>query len=138
MWPYKTGDLLKEVQLIWNILWQGKKRWPFNTGDHMGRFDCTSVITHVISYESHQISQCDRCDKIVEYFAWSQLRPHWFHEWIKPDITLIATGRSQLKSSFSIIIFTSRIYFFLRQDHIYTISYWYLVKKCRCWFKANL
>jgi hypothetical protein len=25
--------LLKEVQFIWNILWQDKKRWPFNTGD---------------------------------------------------------------------------------------------------------
>ena len=32
-WPYKTGDLLKEVQLIWNFLWQDKKRWPYKTGD---------------------------------------------------------------------------------------------------------
>ena len=23
-WPYKTGDLLKEVQFIWNFLWQEK------------------------------------------------------------------------------------------------------------------
>jgi len=26
MCPYKTGDLLKEVQLIWNFLWQDKKK----------------------------------------------------------------------------------------------------------------
>ena len=23
----------KQVQFIWNVLWQDKKRWPFNTGD---------------------------------------------------------------------------------------------------------
>jgi hypothetical protein len=32
-WPYKTGDLLKEVKFRWNFLWQKKKvtfqyRWP--------------------------------------------------------------------------------------------------------------
>ena len=43
MWPYKTGDLLKEVQLTWNFLWQVKKkvtfyyRWLLNRGDHI---DC--------------------------------------------------------------------------------------------------
>ena len=30
---HKTGDLLIEVQFIWNFSWQDKKRWPFNTGD---------------------------------------------------------------------------------------------------------
>jgi hypothetical protein len=40
-WPYKTGDLLKEVQFIWNFLRQDKKKWPLNTGDCMCRFDCT-------------------------------------------------------------------------------------------------
>jgi hypothetical protein len=36
MWPYRTGDLLKEVQFIWHFLWQDKKkvtfkyRWLFN------------------------------------------------------------------------------------------------------------
>ena len=45
MWPYKTGDLLKEVQFICNFLWKDKKnvafeyRWPLNRGDHMDRFD---------------------------------------------------------------------------------------------------
>ena len=24
-WPYKTGDLLKEVQFVWNFLWQQEK-----------------------------------------------------------------------------------------------------------------
>ena len=44
-WAYQTGDLLEEVQFIWNFLWQDKK-WPFNTGDWfkrgdcIGRFDC--------------------------------------------------------------------------------------------------
>ena len=31
-WPYKTGDLLKEVQFIWNFLSQDKKGWPLNAG----------------------------------------------------------------------------------------------------------
>jgi hypothetical protein len=37
----KTGDLLKEIQFIWNVLWQDKKkvifacRWLLNRGDHM-------------------------------------------------------------------------------------------------------
>jgi hypothetical protein len=30
-----TGDLLKEVQFIWNFLWYDNKRWPFNTGDFL-------------------------------------------------------------------------------------------------------
>ena len=28
-WPYKIGDLLKEVQFIWNFLWQDKKNVTF-------------------------------------------------------------------------------------------------------------
>ena len=28
-WPYKTGDLLKEVLLIWKFLWQDKKKMSF-------------------------------------------------------------------------------------------------------------
>jgi hypothetical protein len=28
-WPYKTGDLLKEVEFIWNLLWQEKKKVTF-------------------------------------------------------------------------------------------------------------
>jgi len=28
-WPHKTGDLLKEVQFIWNFLWQNKKKVTF-------------------------------------------------------------------------------------------------------------
>jgi len=41
----KTGDLLKEVQFIWNFLWQDKKnvtfkyRWLLNRGDHKDRLD---------------------------------------------------------------------------------------------------
>jgi len=27
--PYKTGVILKEVQFIWNFLWQDKKRVTF-------------------------------------------------------------------------------------------------------------
>ena len=29
MWPYKTDDLLKEVQFIWKYLWQDKKKVTF-------------------------------------------------------------------------------------------------------------
>ena len=44
-WPYKTGDLLKEVQFVWNFLWQDKKKVTFEyrllliRGDHMGKID---------------------------------------------------------------------------------------------------
>ena len=53
-WSFKTGDLLKKVQFIWNFLWLGKKRmtfkyrWLLNRGDHMNRFDCSSEsIYHI-------------------------------------------------------------------------------------------
>jgi hypothetical protein len=55
-WPYKTGDLLKEVQSIWNYLWQDKKRvtfkyrWLLNGGDRMGRFYCILPWTSRNSY----------------------------------------------------------------------------------------
>jgi hypothetical protein len=54
--PYKTGDLIKEVQVIWNFLWQNKKkvtyfkRWILNRGDRMGRFhrhDITEILLKV-------------------------------------------------------------------------------------------
>jgi hypothetical protein len=32
--PYKTGDFYDDT----------RKRWPFNTGDCMGRLDCTMVL----------------------------------------------------------------------------------------------
>jgi hypothetical protein len=28
-WPYKAGDLLKEVEFIWNLLLQDKKKVTF-------------------------------------------------------------------------------------------------------------
>ena len=28
-WPYKTGDLVNEVQFLWNFLWQDKKMVTF-------------------------------------------------------------------------------------------------------------
>jgi hypothetical protein len=31
-WPFKTGDLLKEVQFIWTFLWQDKKKVTSLTG----------------------------------------------------------------------------------------------------------
>ena len=36
------GDLLKNVQFIWNFLWQDEKKWLLNRGDRMCRFDCIS------------------------------------------------------------------------------------------------
>jgi hypothetical protein len=46
-WSSKTGDLLKEVQFIWNFLWQQEKgdlliQMTAYRGDHMGRFNCIS------------------------------------------------------------------------------------------------
>jgi hypothetical protein len=43
-WLYKRGDLLKEVQFIWNLLWKDKKgvtfwyRWPH------GQVFCTMLL----------------------------------------------------------------------------------------------
>ena len=57
MWPYKTGDFLKEVQFIWKFLWQDKKkvtflyRWLLNRGDYMGRFDC--ILYEWLAYKVH-------------------------------------------------------------------------------------
>ena len=48
---YKTGDLLKEVQFIWQFLWQVKKRWYFNKGDRMDRFDCTYLLRYRNNHE---------------------------------------------------------------------------------------
>jgi hypothetical protein len=31
--PYKTGDLLKEIQFIWNFYHMKRKGWTFDTGD---------------------------------------------------------------------------------------------------------
>ena len=48
----RQGDLLKEVQFIWNFLWQDNKkitfqyRWLLNRGDRMDWFD------YIIYYES--------------------------------------------------------------------------------------
>ena len=32
-WSFKTDDILKEVQFIWNFLWQDKKKVTLNTDD---------------------------------------------------------------------------------------------------------
>jgi len=29
MWSFKTGELVKDVQFIWNFLWQDKKKMTF-------------------------------------------------------------------------------------------------------------
>ena len=50
--PYKTGDVLIEVQFIWNCLWHDKKnvtfwyRWLLNRGDRMGRLDCNYILLY--------------------------------------------------------------------------------------------
>ena len=48
-WSFKTGNLLKEVQFIWNFIWQDNKkttykyRWLLNRDDRIGRFDCILI-----------------------------------------------------------------------------------------------
>ena len=48
-WSFKTVNLLKEVEFIWNFLWQDNKkatfkcRWLLNRGDCIGRFDCILI-----------------------------------------------------------------------------------------------
>ena len=44
-WPYKTGDLLKEVQCTWNVLWQNKKILPLNTGDCLTEMNTCTGLT---------------------------------------------------------------------------------------------
>jgi hypothetical protein len=45
-WPYKTGDLLRNIQFIRIFfrqdtkMWPIKYRWLLNRGDRMSRFDC--------------------------------------------------------------------------------------------------
>jgi hypothetical protein len=45
-------DLLKEVQFIWNFLWQDKKRWLLNTGDYLMEVVTTweglTMLNHVV------------------------------------------------------------------------------------------
>lgn len=38
-WSFKTGNLLKKFQFIWDFLWQDKKKWHFYT------FDCLKEVT---------------------------------------------------------------------------------------------
>jgi hypothetical protein len=51
--PDRTGDLLKEVQFIWNVLWQDRVRGPFklrwllNRGNHMGRSDFIFFLMNI-------------------------------------------------------------------------------------------
>jgi hypothetical protein len=69
LWPYKTGNLIKEVQLIhmkFSITGQ-EKRWLFNTGDCLIEVTVWAGLT--VHYES---LQCNR-DPIIErksYGSW--------------------------------------------------------------------
>ena len=57
---HRKSDLLKEVQFIWNFLWQDKKRvtlkyrWLLNRSDCMSRFDYSHIKT--IAQNDHLIS----------------------------------------------------------------------------------
>ena len=57
-WPYKAGDLLTEVEFIWNILWQDKKKmtfkymWLLNRSDLMGRLDCITYVPECLQIRS--------------------------------------------------------------------------------------
>jgi hypothetical protein len=44
-WPYKIDDLLKEVQFIWNFLWQDKKNMTFKYRWLLYRGDCLIEVT---------------------------------------------------------------------------------------------
>jgi hypothetical protein len=55
MWSFKTCDLLKQVQFIWNFLWQEKKSLTFfNTGDCLIKVnawaDLTVLIPHISEF----------------------------------------------------------------------------------------
>jgi hypothetical protein len=50
-WPYKTGDLLRNIQFIRIFfrqdtkMWPIKYRWLLNRGDRMSKFDCIIKLT---------------------------------------------------------------------------------------------
>jgi len=43
---------LKRFKFIWILLWQDKKKLPFNTGDCMGRFDYMYILLYVVTCQS--------------------------------------------------------------------------------------
>jgi hypothetical protein len=45
---YKTGNLLKEIQFMWNFLWQDKKRWPLNAGDCLIEVTLWASLTVIV------------------------------------------------------------------------------------------
>jgi hypothetical protein len=49
-WSFKTGDLLKEVQFIWNFLWQDKKKVTLNTDDCLIEVNAWADLTLHIYY----------------------------------------------------------------------------------------
>ena len=76
-WPYKVGDLLKEVQFIWNILWQYNKLWPLNTGDCLIKVTSWAGLTE---YESVYFVNDNHLaiSSIVDYVLhtyWLLIRP---------------------------------------------------------------
>ena len=52
-WPYKTGDLFKEVPFIWNIQKRTSKWWPFNTCDCL--IEVTAWAGLTILWNKHEM-----------------------------------------------------------------------------------
>ena len=77
-WPYKTGDLLKEVKFIWNFYGRTRKRWLFNTGDCwiematwtvltvLGQFNGLSSLT-LKSFHLRKVTAKSICDLQILY-----------------------------------------------------------------------
>jgi hypothetical protein len=57
-WPYKTGDLLKEVQFTWILFIKGQdKWWPLNTGNCLIEVTaCAGLTAFTIEFYSYLFS----------------------------------------------------------------------------------
>jgi len=64
-WSFKTGDLLKKVQFIWNFVTGPEKGDIFNTGDCWGRFYCNSQIIPDKNKQASPLCYCDPIKDIV-------------------------------------------------------------------------
>ena len=87
-WPYKTGDIMTEVQFITNCQLQDKKnitfyyRWLLNRGDTMGRFDCIYIAYNYTIVPNYMSVSSD----VNKYTFWVpfliELWPY-HHTWIE-------------------------------------------------------
>jgi hypothetical protein len=113
-----TGDLLKEVQLIWNVLWQEKKKSTFNTDDWL------IVLTNNLTYSG------------LICFLWytfSWINIQWDARWIS-----VIVAKRHL-SNFSAISSREQVYFQSDDDEIcFVLDQHALLYQYSCTYKISM